>query len=102
MTPEVSIYAVPRPQPIVTGPGRPTVLALRESRLLVRVSRGGTYRVAVRWSPYWHASTGCLARARGGMLELRSRTAATVQIAFDVDASSLFDALAGTRRTCPS
>ena len=34
---DVSIYAVPRPRPIVTGPGRPTVLALRESRLRLRV-----------------------------------------------------------------
>ena len=40
--------------------GRPTLLALRESRLLIRVTRGGTYRVAVHWSPYWHTSNGCL------------------------------------------
>ena len=39
---------------------------------VVRVSRGGTYRVAVRWSPYWHASTGCLMRAPGGLLRLRT------------------------------
>ena len=105
------VFATPRsrstpcrePQPIVTGPGRPTVLALRESRLLVRVTRGGTYHVAVRWSPYWHASTGCLMRAPGGMVRLRTRAAATVRIAFDVDASSLFDAFAGTpRQTCAS
>jgi hypothetical protein len=99
---EVSIYAVPRPQPIVTGPGRPTVLSLHESRLLVHVSRGGTYRVAVRWSPYWHASTGCLAHMPDGMLRLQTRTAATVRIAFDVDASSLFDAFAGTAPRCPA
>jgi len=99
-TPEVSIYAVPQPQPIVTGPGRPAVLALRESRLLVRVSRGGTYRVAVRWSPYWHTSTGCLARMPDGMLRLRTRAAATVRIAFDIDATSLFDAFAGTAPSC--
>src|SRR5215471_7385873 len=49
---EVSIYAVPQPQPIVTGPGRPAVLAFREARLRIRVSRAGTYHVAVRWSPY--------------------------------------------------
>jgi hypothetical protein len=99
---EVSIYAVPRPQPIVTGPGGPTVLALRESRLLVHVSRGGTYRVAVRWSPYWHASTGCLAHLPDGMLRLETRTAATVRIAFDVDAGSLFHAFAGTAPRCPA
>ena len=96
----VSIYAVPRPQPIVTGPGRPTVLALRESRLVLRVAQAGTYRVAVRWSPYWHTSTGCLSPASGGMLRLQTTGAATVRIGFDIDASSLLDALADTPPTC--
>jgi hypothetical protein len=96
----VSIYAVPHPQPIVTGPGRPAVLAFRESRLRIRVSRGGTYHVAVRWSPYWHASTGCLARAHGGLLRLRTSSAATVRIGFDIDASSLLNAFADTTPRC--
>ena len=99
-TAEVSIYAVPHPQAIVTGPGRPVVLALRQSRLAVRVSRGGTYRIAVRWSPYWHASTGCLAKAPGRMLQLRTSRAATVRIGFDIDTRSLFDAFAGTSPRC--
>ena len=99
---EVAIYNVPEPRPIVTGPGRPTVLALHESRLVVRVTRGGTYRIAVHWSPYWHASTGCLARTTGGMLQLSTRASTTVRIAFDVDPSSLLDALAGAAPTCPS
>jgi hypothetical protein len=96
----VSIYAVPRARPMVTGPGRPAVLALRESRLVVRVPQGGTYRVAVRWSPYWHASSGCVTRGHGQMLRLRTRAAATVRITFDVDARSLFDAFAQTSPTC--
>jgi hypothetical protein len=99
-TPEVSIYAVPHPQTIVTGPGRPVVLALRQSRLAVRVSRGGTYRIAVRWSPYWHASAGCLAKGRGRMLQLRTARAETVRIGFDIDARSLFDAFAGSSQRC--
>jgi len=101
-SPNVSIYAVPRPQPIVTGPGRPTLLALHESQLAVRVSRPGTYDVAVRWSPYWHASQGCLTRTPHGMLRLRAPAAGTVRIAFHPDAGSLFDALVGTKRSCPS
>jgi hypothetical protein len=96
----VSIYAVPQPRPIVTGPGHPAMLAFRESRLRIRVSRGGTYHVAVRWSPYWHASTGCLTHAPGGLLSLRTRAAATVQIGFDIDASSLLDAFANTTPPC--
>jgi len=96
----VSIYAVPRPRPILTGPGKPAVLALRESQLLVRVTQGATYRISVRWSPYWHASRGCLSRATGGLLGLRTRTAGTVRIRFDVDASSLIDAFAGSAPDC--
>jgi hypothetical protein len=96
----VSIYAVPHPRPIVTGPGRPSVLAFRESAVRVRVVRGGTYRVAVRWSPYWHASAGCLLRGDGGLLRLRTRGPATVRISFDVDPGSLFDALAGSAPAC--
>ena len=99
-TPAVSIYAVPRPRAIVTGPGRPRVLALRESRLMVHVTQGGVYRVAVRWSPYWHASTGCLSRAGGGMLRLRTGGPATVRIGFDVTAGSLLDAFVDRAPRC--
>src|SRR2546423_1505890 len=101
-SPSVSIYAVPQPQPIVIGPGRPELLALGESRLLVHISRGGTYDVAVRWSPYWHVSRGCLARSPHGMLRLRTPAAGTVRITFDVDAGSLFDAFVGSANSCAS
>jgi hypothetical protein len=101
-TREVSIYAVPRPRPIVTGPGRPSLLALRESRLIVRVSRGGTYSIAVRWSPYWRASSGCLERTPEGMLRLRTSGPSTVRIVFDVDGTALLDALTGTSPSCIS
>lgn len=99
-TREISIYAVPRPRSIVRGPGRPTVRAFRESRLVIRVSRAGTYGVAVRWSPYWQTSTGCLLPSRDGMVELRTERPATVRIAFDVNASSLLDAFAGRSPHC--
>jgi hypothetical protein len=99
-TPHVSIYAVPHPRAIVTGPGRPALLALRGSRLAVHVSRGGTYRIAVRWSHYWHSTTGCLARGRDGMLQLQTATAGTVRIAFDVNVSGLIDAFVGNRTSC--
>jgi hypothetical protein len=99
-TRSVSIYAVPQPRQIVSGPGEPSVLAFKESRLVVRVSRGGTYDLAVRWSPYWQASTGCLLPSSDGMVELRTRRPATVRIAFDVNASSLLAAFAGQRPRC--
>ena len=99
-THKVSVYAVPRPQPMVTGPGRPAVLALTREALRVHVSQGGDYRIAARWSRYWHASSGCLTRSPNGLLQLHTHRAGTVRIVFDVDARSLLGAFAGTARTC--
>jgi hypothetical protein len=96
----VSIYAVPRPRPIVTGPGRPRLLLLRESSLLVHVSRSGTYRIAVRWSPYWSASAGCLTQTHDGMLRLYTPGPSTVRISFDVDGATLLNAITGTAPSC--
>jgi hypothetical protein len=95
----VTVYAVPRPRPIVTGPGSPRVLSLSESRLRLRVG-GGTVRIAVRWSPYWRASDGCLSKGSDGMLRLRTLRPRVVGLAFRVDASHLLGALAGDPPEC--
>jgi hypothetical protein len=95
----VTVYRVPRPRPIVTGPASPRVLRLSESRLRLRVG-GGTVRIAVRWSPYWRASDGCLSKGPDGMLRLRTLRPRTVGIAFRVDASRLLGALAGDAPVC--
>jgi hypothetical protein len=99
-TPVVSVYAVPRPQQMVTGPGHPAVLRLTREALVLHVTRAGVYRVATRWSRYWHASTGCLTRSGNGLLLLHAHQAGTVRIGFDVDTRSLLGAFAGTTRTC--
>jgi hypothetical protein len=91
----VSVYAVPRPRPIAPG-----LLALTESRIRVAVRRAGTLRIAVRYSPYWHASDGCLSEGGDGMLRLTNNSPRTVSIVFDVSASRALDALAGERRRC--
>jgi len=98
----VSVYAMPQPRSIVTGPGRPRpeVLSLRESQMRVRVSRGGTYHLSVRWSPYWHTSSGCLARGPDDMLVLRTPAAGTVSVTFRPHAGSLWRALTGATPAC--
>ena len=97
---EVAIYRVPQAEPIVTGPGRASVVSLTDTRLRLRVSRGGTYRIAVRFSPYWRASAGCLSQGRDGMLRLRTLAARDVRLAFRVDTTHVLDALAGTQPAC--
>jgi hypothetical protein len=96
----VTIYAVPRPRPIVTGPAPAKLLSLGEDRLRLRVSAGGTYRVAVRWSPYWRASRGCVSRGADGMLRLRTRAPRVVRLVFRVDTEHVLETLAGDPPDC--
>src|SRR5207248_539245 len=60
----ISVYAVPDARPMVTGPASPEVVALTQARIGVWVREGGLYRIAVRYSPYWRASDGCLSQGR--------------------------------------
>jgi hypothetical protein len=95
-SPTATVYAVPRPRPIVTGPGRARVLQLREARLVLWVGRPGTYRVAVRFAPYWQSSSGCVTRAPDGTLSVSVPRAGQFSLNFDLDSQSVLDALAGT------
>jgi hypothetical protein len=100
-TPTVSIFAVPGPVPIVVGPGHPRVLDLRSAKLVLRVSRAGSYRIGVRWSPYWHSSNGCLSGRRDGMIRFDADRAGTVVLRFSVDAGRALETVAGaSERAC--
>src|SRR5205085_6661226 len=54
-TRHLTIYKVPHARPMITGPGHPRLTSLTQSEIDAVLPRGGTYRVAVRWSPYWHS-----------------------------------------------
>src|SRR2546423_351074 len=97
---EISIYKVPNAEPIVTGPGKSRVVAMTQARMVVGVTRGGTYRIAVRYSPYWRASDGCLSKGKDGMLRLTTLHARVARIRFVVSADSAFDQLAGQKPSC--
>jgi hypothetical protein len=99
-TSRMTIYKVPDAVAIVTGPGAPAIVSMTESKIAVFVTRGGTYRIAVRWSPYWRASSGCLSKGRDGMLRLTTRQSRLVKLTFAVSADSAFDTLAGTKQRC--
>jgi hypothetical protein len=99
-TATLTIYAVPAPRPIVTGPGSPALTSLTQSQIGVVVHRGGTYRIAVRWSPYWRASLGCLSRGDDGMLRLTTRRAHFVRLRFELGATRALEELAGRNPLC--
>jgi hypothetical protein len=100
LTRSLTIFAVPDPQPIITGPGRARLASLTGSGMTAVVDRGGVYRIAVRYSPYWRASHGCLSKGKDGMLRLATRRPRTVALVFDIDAGRAFGQLAGEAHTC--
>ena len=102
-TRHVTIYAVPSPRPLITGPAPASVVSLSESQVTVRAAEAGTYRLAIRYSPYWMASTGCLDPGQDSMIRLRIPAAGTVKLSIHVNARRALDAFAGQRpQTCSS
>jgi hypothetical protein len=96
-----TVYAVPAPRKLVTGPGRTDVLTFDHSRLTFTVSGGGRYRVATSWSPYWKVSRGCLERDQAGMTVLDAPGAGLVTMRFTLKAGRALATLAGrSTRTC--
>jgi hypothetical protein len=97
----LTIYAVPSPHRIVRGPGAARVVLLTQTRLNVAFGAPGTYRLAIRYSPYWSASSGCLDPGGDGMIRLRVPAAGVVQLRFHVNAKRALAAFAGQRpQTC--
>jgi hypothetical protein len=69
---DFTVYEVPDPTPILTGPGDAHLTALEHDRVEGEVDAAGTYRLAVRWTPTWRVEAGdvCLREASDGMTEV--------------------------------
>jgi len=96
----LAIYELPGARPILTGPGHPSVLALTQARVVVRLDRPGVYRLAIRYSPYWKSSAGCVLEGKDRMIRLAAKRAALAVLSFDIDAGRALRALAGTPPSC--
>jgi hypothetical protein len=95
-----TVYAVPSPSAIVTGPGQPRVEALSESSITLSLSRPGSYHLGISYSPYLNAPETCVSEAPDGMTVLQAQQAGTVRLTFDVTASGALAALTGSRTSC--
>ena len=98
-TAELTIFEVLRARGIATGPAAARVLALTQSRVSLALAAAGTYRIALRYSPYWETSAGCLTRGEDGMLRLTVAEGGRVALRFDVDAGLALQAVAGREQT---
>jgi hypothetical protein len=99
-SPNAVIYAVPHPVSIVTGPGHPRVLALKESTVVMKLSRPGSYTVALRYTPYMTAPNACTMETPDGMIHLEARHAGVLRLSFTMTASNALAAVVGSRSTC--
>jgi hypothetical protein len=93
----VTIYAVPHATPIVTGPGSASVSWLYPARVVFVVDKPGTYRVALRWSPYWRSYQGCVGRTKDGMVRVTTAQAGLVDLDFRLSVQRGLETLAGIK-----
>jgi hypothetical protein len=98
----LTIYSVPKPRRIVTGQGIPAVVEFAQTHMTLSVGSPGTYRIAVRYSPYWTAvdSTACVTRGDDGMIRLVTPTPGRVTLQFKVKAGRALAAMVGSRPDC--
>lgn len=99
-TQTLTVFAVPKPQPIVTGPGAARLESLTEARMDLVVTQAGLYRIAVRWSPYWQSSAGCISEGKDGMIRLTTQQAEYVRLDFQINAERALDELTGITPRC--
>jgi hypothetical protein len=85
----LTIFETQSPQALVTGPGRSSVTALTEREISIVVQRPGSYRVAVRYSPYWLPSQGCVKEGSDEMLRLVAGRPGPVFLRFDFQEGAL-------------
>lgn len=95
--PHLTIYAVPHPTTLISGPGQALVLKMTESSLVFKVNRPGTYRLALRYSRYWHLSSGCLTQSEDGMTRLELTQAGAFSLQFDFNPDAALNSLTGTQ-----
>lgn len=95
-----TIYALPNPTPMLTGPVAARVLKVTVSGVRLAVRRAGSYRLAMRYSPYWRASSVCVTETADGMTRLRVTRPGLVDLDLAFTAARAVSVLAGRAPAC--
>jgi hypothetical protein len=101
-TANLVVLEVLHPRAIVTGPAAARVVRLTGTRIVLALPRPGSYRLAVRYSPYWNAEGACLIRREDGMTTFTTKRAGRFDLHFKVHPGrALAAAVVGERsRVC--
>ena len=94
---KVAIYELPRPAPILTGPGSPRVTRLDHSRIEGVLTEPGSFLLRIRYTRYWRVRSGsvCVERVAGGMTQLRATQPGRFALAVPEQPASLVRLLVG-------
>jgi hypothetical protein len=93
----MAIWELPKPAPILTGPGRPRLTRLDHSRVEGTVTASGAYALKIRYTRYWRVRSGavCIERAAGGMTTLRATRPGPFALAVPEEPNDLVGLLVG-------
>jgi hypothetical protein len=96
----VAIYELPRPDPILTGPGGPRITRLDHAGVAGLLPVAGTYALKIRYTRYWRVLTGavCVERGTGGMTRLRATQPGRFALAVPEEPDDLVRLLVGKPR----
>ena len=99
-TDRLTIFRVPAPRPLLTGPGPARVISFGHARIVVETGRRGTYRLGFRASPYWRSTSGCLAATADGMVALTTTRPGRAVLTFNPELGTILRTLGGTDSDC--
>jgi hypothetical protein len=89
-----TIYRLPQPTPLLTGPGRVRLIRFGHTRIDGVVSKPGRYLLRSNYNPYWRLQAdGCVSRAPGRMTWLRLRRAGPFALSVSVTPDALLQAV---------
>jgi hypothetical protein len=93
--PNLSIFEVPAPLSILSGPKGARVLSFAVTQVRLKLAQAGRYRLAVHYSPYWQAKSVCLTTGADGMLRIVAPRGGVITLKFVVNASEALAVLTG-------
>jgi hypothetical protein len=88
-SPHWRVFAVVQPTPLASRPA--TVTAVGPESFGVAFAAPGTSTVRIRFTPYWKADRGCVARAAGGFTSVSATRAGPVRVTIAFALGRVFD-----------
>ena len=97
-----TVFEVPRAVPIATPADGISVLALTSTNITLDVKEAGTYRLRLRYTPYWSVERGsaCAEPREPFGTDLRVERAGIVRLGFDVRLGTFVGAVLGSSGGC--